>query len=121
MSEVRSLLGMTTYSAHFIRDFATITKPVRRLACKDRVFQWGDEQDAAYEALKQALLKSPVMAYFDTRKEAIICVDASPLRLSARYAGEGGRREQASLLPFSRGSRGSKSALFKCNDLFSNC
>ena len=98
---------MATYSAHFIRDFATITKPVRRLACKDRVFQWGDEQDAAYEALKQALLKSPVMAYFDTRKEAIICVDASPLGLSARHAGEG--------------SRGSKSALFKCNDLFSTC
>ena len=32
-----------------------------------------------------------------------------------------GGREQAPLLPFSWGSMGSKSALFKCNDLFSNC
>ena len=39
----------------------------------------------------------------------------------ARHAGEGGRREQAPLLPFSWGSRGSKSALLKCNDLLSNC
>ena len=39
-----------------------------------------------------------------------------------RHAGEGGgRREQAPLLTFSWGSRGSKSALLKCNDLFSNC
>ena len=35
--------------------------------------------------------------------------------------GKGGRREQAPLLPFSWGSRGSKSAFLKCNDLFSNC
>ena len=41
--------------------------------------------------------------------------------LGCRHAGEGGMREQAPLLPFSWGSRGSKSALFKCNDLFSNC
>ena len=34
---------------------------------------------------------------------------------------EGDRREQAPFLPFSWGSRGSKSARFKCNDLFSNC
>ena len=38
-----------------------------------------------------------------------------------RHAEEGGRREQASLLPFSWGSRGSRSALFKCNYLFFNC
>ena len=38
-----------------------------------------------------------------------------------RHAGEGGRREQAPLLPFSWGIRGSKSGLFKCNDLFSTC
>ena len=31
---------------------------------------------------------------------------------------EGGRREQAPLLPFSWWSRGSKSALFKCSDFF---
>ena len=38
-----------------------------------------------------------------------------------RHAGEGGRGEHASLLPFSWRSRESKSTLFKCNDLLSNC
>ena len=42
-------------------------------------------------------------------------------RSVGRHTGEGGRREQAPLLPFSWGSSGSKNSLFKCNDLFSNC
>ena len=62
---------------------ATIAEPLRKLTCKDAMFEWGTEQQQAYEALKAALLKSPVMSYFDINKETLIHVDASPVGLSA--------------------------------------
>ena len=85
-SEVRNLLGMANYSAQFIKDFATITEPLRKLTCKDTPFQWTDEHQAAYEKLKTALTNSPVMSYFDITKETQILVDASPVGLSAILA-----------------------------------
>ena len=50
-------------------------------------------------------------------------VEDSPFKKKAhlrRHAGEGDRREQALLLPFSWGAEGAKVPFFKCNDLFSN-
>ncbi len=86
VSEICSLLGMANFSAQLIKDFATITEPLRRLTCTDTVVTWGSEQDTAYDTFKQALMKSPVMVYFDTQKESIIMVDASPVGLSAILA-----------------------------------
>ena len=83
VSEVRSYLGMANYSAQFIENFATISEPLRKLTCKDAKFEWGTEQQKAYETLKTALLKSPVMSYFDINKETMIHIDASPVGLSA--------------------------------------
>ena len=63
-NEVRSLLGKASYNAQFIKAFATIIEPVRRLTCKDTPFKWPEEHQEAYEALKAALTDSPVMSYF---------------------------------------------------------
>ncbi len=82
-SEVRSLLGMANCSAQFIPNFATITEPLRQLTHKDTKFQWTREHENAYQTLKEALTNSPVMSYFDTNKETLVLVDASPVGLSA--------------------------------------
>ena len=48
----------------------------------------------------------------------IVCID---LVVPIRNAGDGGRGEQAPLLPFGRRAKGGKSALFKiCYDHFDN-
>ena len=83
VSEVRSLLGMANYSSKFIKDYATITEPLRKLTRKNTRFTWTHKQQAAYDNLKHALLNSPVMSHFDTSKETSILVDASPVGLSA--------------------------------------
>eukprot|EP00794_Sanderia_malayensis_P019767 gene19767-biopygen16415 len=82
-SEVRSLLGMANYSAHFIKDFATITEPLRQLTRKDAHFAWTETHQEAYDKLKTTLINSPVMTYFDISKETSILVDASHVGLSA--------------------------------------
>lgn len=83
VSEVRSLLGTANYSSKFIRNYATITAPLRELTCKNTRFTWTSKHQAAYETLKQALIDSPVMSHFDTSKETSVLVDASPVGLSA--------------------------------------
>ena len=86
VSEIRSLLGMANYSSKFIKDYATITEPLRELTRKNTRFTWTYKHQAAYDKLKHALLNSPVMSHFDTSKETFILVDASPVGLSAVLA-----------------------------------
>ena len=82
-SEVRSLLGMANYSRKCIKDFATITVPLRELTKKNVPFKWERKHSEAFVKLKDELTKAPVMAYFDTKKETILTVDASPVGISA--------------------------------------
>ena len=49
VSEVRSLLGMATYSSQFIPNFATITEPLRSLTRKGTHFSWTKGHENAYE------------------------------------------------------------------------
>ena len=46
-------------------------------------FEWNREHQEAFEKLKQKLMSVPVMSYFDVTKETELCVDASPVGLSA--------------------------------------
>ena len=82
-SEVRSLLGMATYSSQFIPNFASITAPLRELTKKHAKFEWTEKQQKAFVQLKEYLTRAPVMAYFDIGKKSMLTVDASPYGLSA--------------------------------------
>ena len=57
-SEVRSFLGLVSYSSRFIPDFATVSEPLRRLIKKDTEFVFGEEQRKAFSELKGALAKA---------------------------------------------------------------
>eukprot|EP00057_Strongylocentrotus_purpuratus_P005494 XP_003731095.1 PREDICTED: uncharacterized protein K02A2.6-like [Strongylocentrotus purpuratus] len=61
-AEVRSLLGMLNYSARFIKDYASLSEPLRRLTVKDAEWVWHDEQQEAFNSLKSELMASTVMA-----------------------------------------------------------
>ena len=56
IDEVRSLLGMTNYVYRFIRDYSTITEPIRRLMKSKTEWQWIDEQEKALQRLKSTLM-----------------------------------------------------------------
>ncbi len=81
--EVRSFLGMVNYSAKYIKDYATISAPLRELTKKNVVFQWEQKHQDSFDTLKKALTSAPVMDYFDKSKESIVTVDASPVGISA--------------------------------------
>ena len=61
VAEVRSFLGLVNFCARFIPDLATVSEPLRRLRRKDVPYQWGKEEDKAFNELKkrQAFIQKP--------------------------------------------------------------
>ena len=83
-SEVRSLLGMTNYcGSRFIKDYATITHPLRVLTKKDVAWEWSSQHQTAFKTLKKQLTQTPTLQYYDPELPTEIHVDASPVGLSA--------------------------------------
>ena len=86
VSEVRSFLGLVNYSGRFIPDLATLSEPLRRLTKKDVEFQWGPEQAAAFQKLKNELARAEILGYYDKDAETHVITDASPVGLGAVLA-----------------------------------
>nr|GEV88182.1 putative reverse transcriptase domain-containing protein [Tanacetum cinerariifolium] len=54
-SEVRLFLGLAGYYRRFIEDFSKIAKPFTVLTQKSKTFDWGEEQENAFQTLKDKL------------------------------------------------------------------
>jgi hypothetical protein len=89
VTEMRSFLGMTSYSSRFTRNYATISEPLRRLTRNDTQWEWGSEQQAAFEKLKSELGSETVMAYFNPSKDIEVITDGSPVGVSGILTQEG--------------------------------
>ena len=63
--------------------FATVAKPLFRLIAKRVEFEWSDEAADAFIKLRQALVKSPILAYPDHSKDYILDTDASAFGVGA--------------------------------------
>lgn len=74
---VRQFLGLAGYFRKYIKDFATIAKPLTHLIKKDVQFSWGNEHQEAFEALKEKLVSRPVLAIYDPERQTEIHTDAS--------------------------------------------
>ncbi|GJY29246.1 putative reverse transcriptase domain-containing protein [Tanacetum coccineum] len=51
-SEVRSFLGLAGYYRRFIVNFSKIAKPLTSLTQKNQKYEWGEEQEAAFQTLE---------------------------------------------------------------------
>ena len=69
--------------AKFIRNYANIIEPLRKLAKKEQKWSWGNEQTKAIEALKESLSREPVLACFRLDASTFVVTDASPVGLGA--------------------------------------
>ena len=62
VNEVRQFLGLASYYRHFIKKFAKISSPLSMLT-GNSPFIWGNEQQKAFEDLKNKLISAPILAY----------------------------------------------------------
>lgn len=83
VAELRSFLGMLTFYAKFLPNMSTLLSPLNKLLEKGTVWQWGRQQEAAFEKAKDSLMQAQVLVQFDPLKELKLECDASPYGVGA--------------------------------------
>lgn len=77
VKEVQRFLGLANFCRPFIEHFAEIAAPLTALTAKGVPFDFGEDQLAAFNTLKQALISAPVLATPDPHKPYVLYTDAS--------------------------------------------
>ena len=72
ISAVRRFCGLVQYMARFLPDLATTLEPIRKLTRKDAEWHWTEDCTYSFQIFKVQLTQSPVLAYFNPDKEAVI-------------------------------------------------
>ena len=83
VKDIERFLGLTGYYRRFIKDYAKLTLPLVSLKQKDSVFQWGEEQQKSFAALKQAVTQAPVLTLPDPTLPFVLVTDASQRAIGA--------------------------------------
>ncbi|GKB15952.1 putative reverse transcriptase domain-containing protein [Tanacetum coccineum] len=81
--EIRQFLGLAGYYRRFIEGFSKIAKPTTELTQKNQKFDWGEEQEEAFQLLKQKLCVAPILALPEGSKDFVVYYDASIKGLGA--------------------------------------
>ena len=77
VKDVRKFLGLANYYRRFIKDFAWVARPINTLTRKNVKWQWGSEQQQAFNELKRIFTTRPVLAAPDLNKEFRMEADTS--------------------------------------------
>ncbi|KAD6119725.1 hypothetical protein E3N88_10996 [Mikania micrantha] len=76
-TEVRSFLGLAGYYRRFIQNFSKIASSLTKLTRKGVKYEWGDDQERAFQELKVKLTQAPVLALPDGPEDFVVYSDAS--------------------------------------------
>ncbi|GJU29664.1 putative reverse transcriptase domain-containing protein [Tanacetum coccineum] len=69
--------GLAGYYRRFIENFSKIAKSLTILTQKCKTFDWGEEQELAFQTLKDKLCNAPVLALPDGPKDFVVYCDVS--------------------------------------------
>jgi transposase InsO family protein len=86
VKEVSSFLGLASYYRKFIRAFAEKAHSLTKLTRKNVAWEWGNEQQKAFDGIKDCLVTNPILRYPDFTREFIIYTDASGYGIGAVLA-----------------------------------
>nr|GEV29196.1 hypothetical protein [Tanacetum cinerariifolium] len=83
LQEVRQFLGLAGYYRRFIKDFSKIAKSLTELTQKNKKYTWGEDQESAFQLLKQKLCESSILALPEGNDNFVVYYDASLQGLGA--------------------------------------
>ncbi|GKD62670.1 putative reverse transcriptase domain-containing protein [Tanacetum coccineum] len=72
-----AILRADWYYQRFIEGFSLIAKPLTKLTQKNKKYEWGKEEEEAFQMLKQKLCSAPILALPDGTKDFVMYCDAS--------------------------------------------
>ena len=74
---------MVNYLSKFSARLSELAEPIREL-CKDKVpFNWGPKHQAVFKQMKHEIVRAPILAYYNPKKETVLQTDASVKGLGA--------------------------------------
>jgi hypothetical protein len=88
--DVRAFLGFVNFYRRFIQGYSRIAIPLTNLTRKDLEFHWGTPEQKAFQELKDAILREPILATADPTRPYEVETDASDWALG----GQLGQRDQ---------------------------
>ena len=80
VTDVRQFLGLASYYRRYIPHFAHIAGPLHALTQKNTTFDWTDDCQQAFTALKAKLVQPPVLKYpqfHSSTSQFLVYTDAS--------------------------------------------
>ena len=87
-SEVRGFLGLTSYLRNYVPHLAEISEPLTRLTRKDQPYVWAEEQQLAFQEVKEAVCDAISLAAPKGRGPFLLITDASDIGLGCVFAQE---------------------------------
>ena len=75
-------MGFTNYHRAFIEEYTLMALPLQALTGK-RTYQWGEEQERAFDELRKAMVRAPVLALPNATDPLILDTDASDKSVGA--------------------------------------
>nr|GFA78252.1 putative reverse transcriptase domain-containing protein [Tanacetum cinerariifolium] len=73
----RQFLGLAGYYRRFIKEFFLIAKPLTKLTQKGKPFIWGNNDEEAFQTLKQKLCSAPILSLPEGSEDFVVYCDAS--------------------------------------------
>jgi hypothetical protein len=61
VKHIQAFLGLANFYCQFIKDFAKTVQPLTMLTCKDVPWKWDQEQESAFQSLKDAFTSAPIL------------------------------------------------------------
>ena len=80
---LRSFFGMINYYGNFLPNLSTRLVPLYNLLRKQIQWEWGKEQENAFQEAKKALQTDSLLVHYDETKPLILACDASQYGLGA--------------------------------------
>ena len=83
LTQLKSFLGLVNYYAKFVSNLSSILAPLYLLLQKESPWQWGPEQQSAFDVAKEQLFSDSLLAHYDMNKDLILSCDASSYGVGA--------------------------------------
>ena len=74
-NQVQSFIGMVNYLSKFSARLSELAEPIRELS-EDKVpFNWGPEHQKRFKQMKKEIVRAPIPAYYNPKKETVLQTD----------------------------------------------